>query len=231
MKQIFLSVLLVIFCILKAYASDSDVVLEIFNKVEKQYESLNSYSDFGYVKANVEINNFKTFYIKPNLFKIMWSSKILTEPPIIEHYIVWSDGQNSYSYHSLDNRIEKEENLSMAIAGATGISLGAAYNISAILNLAGGRKKTRIDDPVLIGEKLVEGDLCYHIKGRYKKSPTKFDVYISKTTYMIRKIVRHTKNGTIEAIYRQVTINPEIPISEFNLCRGKPAFDAYYLIQ
>lgn len=216
MKRCISVIILVFFCAIAAGAKDLKNVHEILNKVKSEYLSLKAYSDIGFVQSSYESINFKTQFVKPNLFTFIWSSKLATTPPVIHNFAIWSDGKEVYSYYSYEKKIETEENLNMAIAGATGVSLGAIHKVSAVLDLASGFKITKISKPVLIGEKVVEKELCYYIKGKHTKYETTYDLFFSKSTFMIRKIIVHSKTGRRETVYKNILINPDIPISGFD---------------
>jgi len=111
-------------------------------------------------------------------------------------------------------KFEMEESLDLATAGLTGISLGTAHNIPALLmlNIISGRKLTQITGgKSLVQEKLGEKE-CYRLEGLY--GDEKMTLWIEKHSFLILRIVEqvtldgksHTQTTTYDP-----TMNEEIP--------------------
>ena len=217
MKSLILAIVLFFVCTFTANAEDLNDAGEILKNVESKYQSLKSYSDCGIVETSMEVVSFKTRFIKPELFKFNWSGKIKSDPGIIHNYAIWSSGNNVYRYYPWDNKVETVENLDMAIGGATGISYGAAHSIPSLLGLSTGFKITKISHPILVGESVAEKELCYHIRGKHNKyNDTTYDLFVSKSTFTIRKIIEQINSRIKVVSYNTILLNSDIPISEFN---------------
>lgn len=205
----------------------SDSVLEILKLVDSAYLSLNSYADNGIVKSDHRIVRFETKYQNPNLFSFQWSSELIVNrkplnPPYITHSIIWSDGAEAYEcYHYKNGKsegIQKKDDLSSAVAGATGVSSSAAIQISSLLNIVDlGYKITKIRNPVFMGEELVNRISCYHIKGKGLTDLDGYELFVSKSDYMVRKIIEKSPLGVTETIYLDVSTNSGFKASDFNL--------------
>ncbi len=226
MKQNYFIILAIILSFLSssllvADTSENETAISVLEKVKDIYSSLESYSDSGIAKNKVETSKFETKYVRSNLFSFSWISELDTIPPNINHSAIWSDGLGVYSCYRFNKKnssgIEKEETISRAIAGATGISLGAAFRIPTLLGLTGKSNGMFIKNPVLIGETYIDGILCYHIKGEGRTELQELDLFISKSDFLIRKHVRATPVGLTEILYRSVSVNANLASSDFNL--------------
>jgi outer membrane lipoprotein-sorting protein len=174
----------------------------VINKVVAQYKSMTSYSSNGTVVSDMEVNGNKinqttTFSIKlkkPNMYLISWSQTAgmpqLQLPP--QSGTVWSDGTQPYLYMGGLNAYSKIGDDEMALAGATGISGGAALTIPSLflpalvdknLNLS-QLKNSTIEKVESIG-----GEDCYVLSGSSDTSK-KESFWISKSRSLILKFER-----------------------------------------
>jgi hypothetical protein len=130
--------------------------------------------------------------------------------------VVWSNGKDAFTYWEPDT-YEKNEDLVLAIAGATGVSSGAAHTVSALLmEDIGGLNLTDFTHLVVVDEEQFEGHLCYHIKGTHPSGDPSYDLWIGKQDYLLRKLKTESKSAgystTEEEIHRNIKTN--LPISE-----------------
>ena len=106
---------------------------EILKRAQAKYASLDSYSDEGKTVASVSGTTITTtFTIKmarPNLYRIEWvqSSSPSFSATKTSTNAVWSAGQGDFL--EMGFGVQKQSSLEMALAGATGISGGAAATI------------------------------------------------------------------------------------------------------
>jgi len=123
---------------------------EIIARVAKTYQKANSYSDTGVVKTlyfeesgkRLSETPFATDFVRKKNFRFEFSYKhpfpfSPTYKNIVlglgKQAITWRD----YKLGEDKIGVNKEKSIDMAIAGATGISGGAAYNIPALLRISG----------------------------------------------------------------------------------------------
>jgi hypothetical protein len=172
-----------VFVILMSLAHMSSLGLSQQNKITPQlimkrmaqrYANCSSYQDIGVVEtthneatsARVERMPFKTYFARPRFFRFEWIDYFPWKDG--RKKIVWCDGKDAYSYWEPD-RYEKEEYLGLGIAGATGISRGAAHTIPRLLMAeeVSGFALTDLTNLSLVGEEQFEGELCYRINGKH----------------------------------------------------------------
>lgn len=105
----------------------------IIEKMAAQYANASSYQDTGVVdhvkgeRANQRETaiKFKTFYARPHFFRFEFTDRSVVSSEERLN-VVWNDGKQTYIYYSWDGKdIGEKENLSLGIAGATGISEGS----------------------------------------------------------------------------------------------------------
>ncbi|MFX1538540.1 MAG: hypothetical protein ACFFDI_30480 [Promethearchaeota archaeon] len=211
-------------------ADETDIsASDILSQVENNYSSLKSYKDKGSVETSTHSTDFETYYVSPNLFLFKWithmhlySPKTLKKELRSRYYAVWSNNTGAYSHYRYrsdsSDGLEKEENLGMAVAGATGISSGAAHKISSLMiKGVGGWKVTNLESLSLSGDKVVNGTNCYHIAGKHpKNSKSNYELWIDKNDFLIKQIKHTSPLGVTETTYMDILTNKDIPISVFN---------------
>jgi hypothetical protein len=116
-----------------AFCGQGPDALEVLSRVATAYRSLDAYQDEGTVRTEVKAIAFETKYRKPDLFAFHWTAQLATTPPLISSNAIWSDGMNAYECYR-NNRpggkgIQLGKDLRSVVAGATGISLGAAHEV------------------------------------------------------------------------------------------------------
>lgn len=196
----------------------------ILVKMSHRYGTFSSYEDVGIVVStidratggDIEKKPFKTFFARPRLFRFEWIDYFPWKDGRL--YVIWSNGRAAFSYSQPD-RYEEKESLELAIAGATGISRGAAYTIPTMLmNDRSGFTFTDLNNPKLANEEMFEGELCYHVTGRHS-SGALYDLWISKRDYLLRKSRNESKyedyTAIEEEIHRNIKINQPIAKNVF----------------
>lgn len=173
---------------------------EIFEKVKAAYKSMDTYKAQGTITANIdtggtEMNLETTFSIilkKPNLYLISWTQKNMPMAGMSQAGAVWSDGAQPYLYIGGTNAYSKMGSDELALAGATGISGGAAFTIpSLFLSVFKNQPDpfSRLKDPQIEKTEKVGKEDCYVISG--SSSISKKETYwVSKKSYLIKKYYR-----------------------------------------
>lgn len=182
---------------------------EILDKMFKTYSQFASYQDEGTLittrdhatGGTIEKMPFKTFFKRPNLFRFEWTDYGITK--LGRTKMIWSNGKEAFTYWEPDN-YEKEESLSMAVAGATGIT---SLTVNTIFDLLlpdemGGSIFKRLVNVSLAGEDEFEGVSCYRIKATGGDEP--YELWIGKTDFLLRKLRRESKVDDTLWIYEDV---------------------------
>jgi outer membrane lipoprotein-sorting protein len=195
-------------------------------RIAQSYAGCSSYQDTGVVETTfdettsgrIEKKPFKTYFQRPTLFRFEWIDYSPYKDGRLN--IVWSNGKEAFTYWQPD-RYEKEESLSMGIAGATGISSGAAHTLSRLLmeDIMSGFALTDLTDLSIVGSEQFEGEWCYRISGKHP-SGSLYELWIGKSDYLVRKLRRRSKFENFstleEEIHRDIKINVPIARSVFN---------------
>lgn len=198
----------------------------ILKRMAQVYGQCISYQDTGMVEiayheatsGRIEKMPFKTYFKRPNLLRFEWTDY----NPWAEGRtsIVWSNGKEVFTYWEPD-RYEKEETLSLGVAGASGISHGAAHTVPRLLvEEITGFKLTELTNLSLANDEEVEGELCYHIKGKQPFSDSIYDLWVSKRDFLLRKVRNQSKYDNYytiqEEVRRNIRINQPIASAVFN---------------
>ena len=160
------------------------------------YKALETYTTEGTVIADMDtgatkINMTTTFSIalkKPNRYLISWTQKNAMMPSMIQSGTVWSDGTQPYLYMGTLHAYSKMSSDEIAVAGATGVSGGAAMTIPSLFLpvLEKYALFSRLKDPKLEKTERVGDEDCYVVSGTSAIS-TKETFWISKSKHFIMK--------------------------------------------
>jgi hypothetical protein len=141
--------------------------------------------------------DFATLYKSPTLFRFEFS-RPHPYPPlrhVVTKQVVGFDGSVAYAkteQYKKTPRIEARENLDMAIAGATGISSGAAHTIGRLLlRQVTGLSISDLIDTRLREDQAINGVPCYCISARHPRSGGELEYVIEKNSLLIRRVRTH----------------------------------------
>ncbi len=198
-NRIILLILLLLSIQLAGQNSPGDQNAEtILAKMAETYRKCKRYSDSGMVQTTfissdkrqrIDRKPFKTVFIRPDRFRFQFRSKIVTGQLQRENiYIIFKAHDLIRSWWDLNPIVKTENSLSMAIAGATGVSGGASHTIPALLmpNHITGRRLTDLQDPIRIDDEYFRNQDCFCIHGYMKD--TEMIIWISKRSNLVLKI-------------------------------------------
>ncbi|HKR15477.1 MAG TPA: DUF2092 domain-containing protein [Pyrinomonadaceae bacterium] len=197
----------------------------ILDNMFRVYSGLKSYQDEGIVietrdeptGGTIEKLPFKTSFKRPNFFRFEWTDYGITK--LGRTHIVWSNGNEAFTYWEPD-RYEKTESLGLAVAGASGVSSGAARTVSSMLitEEIGGVTWKRLEKVSLVGEEVVDGVRCYHVKAISGDEP--LELWIGKADFLLRKHRQERKLDEdlyiTEEFRRKIQVDHSIPDLAFN---------------
>jgi len=158
----------------------------VLKSVIEKYRSFASYADHGTVdrvpSASCESINFKTFFVRPNKVRFDWRDR---HP---HNNTIWSNGKNSYSWFL--GELEQEENLELAMAGATGVSSGSVLMIVQLLFPESVETKSVWFEMqnMQMDQQEVNGLRCYHLVGTDRK-PADTEAWISKEDLIVHRLI------------------------------------------
>lgn len=181
--------------------ADSDPMnpSEIISRVVGAYGQCKSYRDSGtsvtrFVgkRPSEEQIEFKTVFRRPEAFRFEYRAKLgdptNPSPGFEDRMIVHRDKSGVHTWWSIEGGSESPKSLSLALAGATGVSSGTAHTIPVLLMPLeiGGRSLGTAGDWSLLSEESEGGVPCCRLK-RSKDKGTE-TIWIDKARFLILRL-------------------------------------------
>ena len=178
---------------------------QILEQAISTYASADSYLDEGEVRTlfldprgnHTEVKPFSTAFVRPTDFRFEFKHRN-DENEEWQSYVVWRRAEAVKTWWSIDPGVKTAKDLSMAIAGATGVSSGTAMAIPSLLlpELVGKRFAT-LRELQLAGEETVDGSDAYRIEGKdFGGRP--LTLWIDKDSLLIVKTFQRVKFDRFE---------------------------------
>jgi hypothetical protein len=154
---------------------------QILTALAEVYATCLSYRDSGRVvtkfflqhrRPRTSVKPFTTAFIRPDRFRFEYKHRYEVEDEWDRH-IVWANGGEVRTWWDVSPGVERPESLSLALAGAGGVSGGSAHTIPTLLmpDRVGGRRLTELVDVVSLGDEALGGVTCYRLSGRFVPYP------------------------------------------------------------
>lgn len=186
-------------CLAHAPAFALDDAATILRTSAESYAALRSYSDVGVVETDVGGDvSFDTAFVKPDRFRFAWK---VGHPFILLRFetitaIVRSEGPRTTTWRKVHHEEPTERvdsSLSMAIAGATGVSSGSAYTIATLLMpTLWGREDSSasvlvMSSPRLLADETIDRVSCRHLSGLSRHGDP-VDLWIGIDDHLVRRL-------------------------------------------
>jgi len=200
--------------------SESDPTY-VMRQVIETYHSLSTYADKGTsIARSTSVNyavEFKTLFKRPARLRFEWTNERSEPSGLKQHGLIWSDGTNAWaSYSFRGNKLEPKKDLDLAVAGATGASLGTAHRIPRLLtDDVSGRRLDEIQDLKILGNATADGVECVVLVGHYA-SVQECKIWVGRADHLIRRIEERSQAMMREEARTQIIVNQEIPDSRFS---------------
>nr|MBA3542749.1 PDZ domain-containing protein [Deltaproteobacteria bacterium] len=162
----------------------------IMRTMAATYLAATSYVDRGMVttvfiegaRRKTHTKTFATALVRPNQFRFEFREG--TSP---RAYVVWSDGARTYAQLTQPGTIDHGPDLGLALAGATGISSGAAHTVPRLLlpEVVGGVGLTELRDVRLAGSESVDGHPCWRLTGQLRDAT--MTLWVDQATHLLRR--------------------------------------------
>ena len=205
----------------------ADYAKALLQEVAARYASITSYSDCWEVHRHLDDNSsvfttiFSTLYKMPSLYRFEFE-RPHPYPPlqgIVTRNAVIFDGSTAYTWRQSGTdapQAKCAESLSLAIAGATGVSSGSAHRIGRLLIPAmGGLSIVDLVDLRQREDTVVDGTPCYSVAARYPKSTTvDMEFVIEKDALLIRRILTLGGASRFSATELRHSIHVDEPIDD-----------------
>lgn len=177
---------------------------EILSRMRDVYANCTSYRDEGKVISRFEEISFATVFERPSSFRFEYKRSGGRS----DHYIIWRTSPGDARSWWTIRPETREATMSLAIAGATGVSAASSHNIPRLLmpdEVSGF--SFALDnwvDPSAPEEETVSGRLCYKLSGHYPLSPaTSLILWVDKETFLVRKVF---SNGATVTYFPQLNV-------------------------
>ncbi len=198
---------LMLFALVPTEALASAWAQALLQQSRSAYAAVNTYRDQGTVRYSVlgsthEVR-FETAFVRPDRLRFEWI-KAHPFPPLrsmTTRTVIWSDSgaafwwQRDYFERASQSRLES---LRLAVAGATGVSSGAAHTIATLLlpDLWGadkfGDSVLNLRDAKHVGEGVVDAVPCERVAGiDWRNEPV--ELWIGRDDHLIRRIQSEVK--------------------------------------
>jgi hypothetical protein len=200
---------------------------EIVKKMAERYATLSSYQDTGVVETvtdgplsrrGTDIG-FKTHFTRPKKLRFEWLD--YGSPLSVERNAIWSDGTKIARFYSWEpDHVESKDDISLAVAGATGISRGSAHTVPELLIAdIGGFSLKELTKLTLKKQEMFEGENCYVIEG-YHPSGEAWQMWIGTKDFLLRKLrmkIGSAKDEFEEEIHREIKVDDKIAEETYQL--------------
>jgi hypothetical protein len=192
----------------------------VIEEMVRSYVAFRSYSDTGQVTFThpnfVTKSPFSTFYIEPLLFRFEFALPH-PHPPLshlVTQHAVGFDGTKAYAIsQGFKGRVQTEscESTCLAIAGAAGISYGAALTIGRLLFTDTGAVSLLEQIDAQFDDDTVLDDIdCYSIAVRYPNHQSRYKYHIEKGSFLLRKLLSEHGTSSFEESRTNIRINEPI---------------------
>jgi outer membrane lipoprotein-sorting protein len=211
-------------------STDSLTAQQILDKVAATYATCKSYRDSGVVTndfgphsagdnfpRHVDVKPFRTAFVRPDQFRFEYDNPTPEKP-----YIIWAKGGEVRRWWYIKPDVEKLPSLDLGIAGATGVSSGAAHTIPSLLlpDQIGGAKLSAMIDLTRLLDESLDGTPCFKLHGKYGFGNQPTTLWLEKATFLVRRIAEQSGSNKRTTDYRP-EVNKEIPAKELEL--GAPS--------
>lgn len=199
----------------------------LFNQMIAAYESCQSYLDMGRVQTvfltkqgrRTVVKPFSTAFVRPDAFRFEFQSRRGEEE--WDRYIVWKQGTAVKSLWTMNKQEREFGQLSLALAGALGVSSRASHIIPILLmpDSINSESLKTLKELKLLGEEPVEKRAAYKIEGQDFRGVT-MTVWLDKESQLILKVFQKNKvepvNGgesfeTETTFFYEPQINAKVP--------------------
>jgi hypothetical protein len=206
---------------------------ELLRAALSMYEKMSSYQDDGVVVvASPKLESrdrvsFETLFVRPSLFRFKFASPHPYPPlaHIITTTICGLDEMGAYMWsknYDAPATLKDCENISMAVAAATGISSGSAHNIGQLLFAqVGGARFADLDSLSLRTDETVEGVPCKSLHGSVPRADADVTLFIDPETLIIPRIDTRFAQFSSQEIRRNIRINETIDSSRMTRPNGE----------
>lgn len=171
--------------------------IQVLEKMAQRYAGCATYEDRGQVQQVFRHLNsntkqtvrkpFSTAFVRPSRFRFQF--KRYADNRSVQKYIVWQRGSAIRTWWTVGQRLERLSKLSMAIAGATGVSGSSALTVPRMLlpGQINAWSIHKIAQPLVIGNGTVNRAICLRIQGADALGDS-VTIWVDKKDWLLRKV-------------------------------------------
>ncbi|MBS1956988.1 MAG: hypothetical protein JST89_22555 [Cyanobacteria bacterium SZAS-4] len=190
---------------------------EVFERTAQKYADCRTYSDSGRIESNLGVMTFKTFFVRPNLFKFEFAHESEEQG---KSGIIWSDGNEFFtSYnHDLDN--VPCDNISSLLVEIGLAAQPASYLVPMMLmpDYIDANSLSNAAPYLSTEHTSIADRSCHRIKSSKPEFPYVADLLIDSLGYKLRRmIVEYSPESKAQVIFTDVSFDREISEDIFNL--------------
>ena len=194
---------------------------ELLAHMAEVYAGCRSYRDAGTVKmvpgtnmpVPIEEQIFRTAFVRPDRFRFEFENAVHRA-----RNIVWRNGSEVRAWWAFSWYPESPESIGDAIAGATGISSGAAHTVPQLLmpDEVSGWKLTELTRVSLLPDAQLAGHACFRVQGDHDGYAV--TISLDQTTYLILRIEEElpARFGAVQCTSYEPAIGEDFAVPPFD---------------
>jgi hypothetical protein len=188
----------------------------------RTYRGLTTYQDDGTVSIQttdqppVQRATFETRFLRPSYFRFKFAIPH-PHPPlshVVTNCVCGFDGKQAYlwmKHHEDRPKVQKYKSITMAVAGATGISSGSAHTIAQLLLKGFNDKELLSLKNAKLGDKQVmEGKTCRAISGKLPRAKINVALLVDVDTMLLQQLTTDFEDFSSIEIRRNIRVNESL---------------------
>ncbi len=193
---------------------------EIFERTAQKYADCRTYSDSGRIENNLGVMTFKTFFVRPNLFRFEFSHESEEQG---KSGTIWSDGNEFFTSYNNELNHVPCDNISSLLVEIGLAAQSASYLVPMMLmpDYADVHALANATPYVSTEHTSIADRSCHRIKSSKPEFPYVADLLIDSLGYKLRRvIVEYGTDLKAQVIFTDVSFDREISEDMFNLKHG-----------
>jgi outer membrane lipoprotein-sorting protein len=161
---------------------------EVFERTAEKYADCRTYADSGRIESDSGVVTFKTFFVRPNLFKFEFTRRAGDEDT---SGIIWSDGNEFFSTynHALDHIPCDSFSSLFAEIGSAGTAVSYLVPMLLLPDYAGPHALANASPYVSVEHTSIADRSCHRIRSTNIDAPLKADLLIDSLGYKFRRMI------------------------------------------
>ena len=197
------------------------------------YRDLTTYQDDGSVAIQAKDEGplprttFETRFMRPSYFRFRFASPHPYAPlsHVVTTCVCGFDGDTAYlwtKHYEDEPQAQNYKNLTMTVAGATGISSGSAHTIAQLL-LEGFDRDALLSlkDAKVGHEQAIEGTMCKSVHGRLPRADVNIALFIDPNTKLVHQLITYFADFASIEVRRNIRLNEPLDKAAFSRPDGE----------